>query len=118
RYSPERVILQDVNFSIAPGQKVAVVGPSGSGKSTLVKLLFRFHDCSEGALKVGGIDVRELQVQSLRRAIGIVPQDTVLFNDSIYNNIRYGRPDATDAEIQEAIQLAQLDTFIGQLPQG
>jgi ATP-binding cassette, subfamily B, heavy metal transporter len=118
RYNPEREILHDVNFAIAPGQKVAVVGPSGSGKSTLVKLLFRFHDCSEGVLRVGGMDVRQLQVQSLRRAIGIVPQDTVLFNDSIYNNVRYGRPDATDEEIQEAIHLAQLDTFIRQLPQG
>jgi len=118
RYTPEREILHDVNFAVAPGEKVAVVGPSGSGKSTLVKLLFRFHDCSEGVLRVGGLDVRNLKVQSLRRAIGIVPQDTVLFNDSIYNNVRYGRPDATDAEIQEAIHLAQLDSFIRQLPQG
>lgn len=117
-YEPERQILRDVSFRIEPGEKVAVVGASGSGKSTLVKLLFRFHDCSSGAVLVGGRDVRELQIRSLRRAIGIVPQDTVLFNDSIFNNVRYGRPDASDAEVEEAIRLAQLDNFIRQLPQG
>lgn len=117
-YNPEREILRDVSFSIAPGEKVAVVGASGSGKSTLVKLLFRFYDCSAGVLKVGGKDVRELEIDSLRRAIGIVPQDTVLFNDTIFNNVQYGRPDASAAEVREAIRLAQLDAFITQLPQG
>lgn len=117
-YDPARRILEDVSFRIEPGEKVAVVGASGSGKSTLVKLLFRFHDCSSGAVLVGGRDVRELQIRSLRRAIGIVPQDTVLFNDSIFNNVRYGRPDASDAEVEEAIRLAQLDNFIRQLPEG
>lgn len=117
-YNPEREILHDVNFSIAPGEKVAVVGASGSGKSTLVKLLFRFYDCSSGEICVGGQDIRMLDLLSLRRAIGIVPQDTVLFNDSIVNNVRYGRPDASDTEVQEAIRLAHLDAFIAQLPQG
>src|SRR5690606_9081319 len=117
-YNPARAILEDVSFRVAPGEKVAVVGASGSGKSTLVKLLFRFHDCSSGAVLVGGRDVRELEVRSLRRAIGIVPQDTVLFNDSIFNNVRYGRPEASEAEVEEAIRLAQLAPFIRQLPEG
>jgi ATP-binding cassette subfamily B protein len=117
-YGPERTILHDVSFVIAPGEKVAVVGASGSGKSTLVKLLFRFYDCKEGRILVNGHDLRELQVHSLRRAIGIVPQDTVLFNDTLYNNVLFGRPDATDEEVQEAIRLAQLQTFIRLLPQG
>jgi ATP-binding cassette subfamily B protein len=118
QYGPDREILHDINFSIAPGEKVAVVGPSGSGKSTLVKLLFRFYDCTRGAVLVGGTDVRQLQVASLRGAIGIVPQDTVLFNDTIWNNIRYGRPTAGDEEVREAIRFAHLDAFIARLPQG
>jgi len=117
-YNPERQILHDVSFSIAPGEKVAVVGASGSGKSTLVKLLFRFYDCSSGEILVGGQDIRTLDLLSLRRAIGVVPQDTVLFNDTIINNVRYGRPAASDADVQEAMRLAHLDVFIGQLPQG
>lgn len=118
RYGPGREILHDITFTIAPGEKVAVVGASGSGKSTLVKLLFRFHECSAGAVRVGGVDVRQLQVKALRRAIGIVPQDTVLFNDTIYNNVRYGRPDATAEEVADAIRFAQLATFIEKLPDG
>jgi len=118
RYTAERDILHDVSFTIAPGEKLAVVGQSGSGKSTLVKLLFRFYDCESGSVRVDGMDVRYLQVESLRRAIGIVPQDTVLFNDTIQRNVRYGRPDATDAEVSQAIRLAQLENFIAQLPQG
>jgi ATP-binding cassette subfamily B protein len=94
------------------------VGASGSGKSTLVKLLFRFYDCKEGRILINGHDLRDLQVLSLRRAIGIVPQDTVLFNDTLYNNVLFGRPDATDEEVQEAIRLAQLQTFIRLLPEG
>ncbi|HTQ99429.1 MAG TPA: ATP-binding cassette domain-containing protein, partial [Candidatus Acidoferrum sp.] len=117
-YGAERNILSEVSFTIAPGEKVAVVGASGSGKSTLVKLLFRFYDTTAGQVRVGGHDVRELQIHSLRRAIGIVPQDTVLFNDTIVRNVRYGRPDATDAEVAEAIRLAQLGPFIAQLPDG
>ena len=118
QYGPEREILKDISFTVAPGEKVAVVGSSGSGKSTLVKLLFRFYDCSQGAVLVGGVDVRQLQVRSLRGAIGIVPQDTVLFNETIFNNIRYGRPGASDADVREAIRHAQLETFIARLPQG
>ncbi len=95
-----------------------MVGASGSGKSTLVKLLFRFYDCSSGSVTVGGIDVRDLQVQSLRRAIGIVPQDTVLFNDTIYYNIAYGRPDATREEIVAAARAAHIHVFIESLPLG
>lgn len=117
-YSPEREILSDISFTIAPGEKVAVVGSSGSGKSTLVKLLFRFYDCTRGAVLVGDTDVRQLQIPSLRGAIGIVPQDTVLFNDTIFNNIRYGRPGATDDDVREAIRHAQLESFIERLPQG
>jgi ABC-type transport system involved in Fe-S cluster assembly fused permease/ATPase subunit len=117
-YSKERLILDDVSFTIAPGEKVAVVGPSGSGKSTLVKLLFRFYDCNGGSIRVGGHDVRNLQLKSLRGAIGIVPQDTVLFNDTIYNNVQYGRPDASDAGVREAIRLAHLENFINSLPAG
>jgi ABC-type transport system involved in Fe-S cluster assembly fused permease/ATPase subunit len=118
QYGPERTILHDISFRIAPGEKVAVVGASGSGKSTLVKLLFRFYECTQGSIRVGGLDVRELQIKALRSAIGIVPQDTVLFNDTILNNIRYGRPDASATEVDEAIRLAQLATFIAMLPQG
>ncbi len=117
-YNAEREILKDISFRIAPGEKVAVVGASGSGKSTLVKLLFRFYDCNGGGIKVGGVDIRDLQITSLRKAIGIVPQDTVLFNDTIFNNIQYGRPDASAEEIWEAIRHAQLNDFIKQLPEG
>ncbi|MDT8399275.1 MAG: ABC transporter ATP-binding protein/permease [Pseudomonadales bacterium] len=117
-YQPEREILHDISFTIGAGERVAVVGASGSGKSTLVKLLFRFYDCTEGVIEVDGIDIRQLSLTSLRRAIGIVPQDTVLFNDSILGNVRYGRPDASLDDIMEAIRLAHLDVFIKDLPQG
>ncbi|SFG10499.1 ABCB family ABC transporter ATP-binding protein/permease [Neptunomonas qingdaonensis] len=117
-YAKERPILKNVSFSIEPGQKVAVVGASGAGKSTLVKLLFRFYDPSTGSISIDGQDIHSVSQLSLRKAIGIVPQDTVLFNDSIFENVRYGRPEASDAEVSEAIRMAYLENFINELPQG
>lgn len=117
-YGPDRQILKNVSFSIAPGKKIAVVGASGAGKSTLVKLLFRFYDPSGGAILIDGQDIRNHTQQSLRQAVGIVPQDTVLFNDSIIENVRYGRPAATDEEVAEAIRLAYLDDLLSRLPDG
>jgi ATP-binding cassette subfamily B protein len=117
-YSAERPILSGVDFSVAAGQKVAVVGASGSGKSTLVKLLFRFYDPDSGRILVDGQDIRQVSQATLRGAIGIVPQDTVLFNDSIFENVRYGDPTASDADVREAIRLAHLEAFIASLPQG
>jgi len=117
-YSPDRTILRNVSFAIEPREKVAVVGTSGAGKSTLVKLLFRFYDPVGGRILIDGQDIRQVSQASLRRAIGIVPQDTVLFNDSIFENVRYGNPLADDAEVEEAIRLAHLDEFIRLLPAG
>ncbi|NHN37593.1 ABC transporter ATP-binding protein/permease [Pseudomaricurvus alcaniphilus] len=117
-YQPERPILQGVTFTVPARSKVAVVGSSGAGKSTLAKLLFRFYDASAGRVTIDGQDVRQVTQQSLRRAIGVVPQDTVLFNTSIFENVRYGNIDATDAEVWEAIRMAHLDAFIKQLPKG
>jgi ABC-type transport system involved in Fe-S cluster assembly fused permease/ATPase subunit len=117
-YEKERQILHDVSFTIPAGHRVAVVGHSGSGKSTLARLLYRFYDVSAGALRVNGTDVRELKQASLRAAIGIVPQDTVLFNDTILYNIRYGRPDAIDEEIYEAARAAHIHDFVVSLPKG
>ncbi|GAA0852957.1 ABC transporter ATP-binding protein/permease [Aliiglaciecola litoralis] len=117
-YRPDRPILEDLSFSISPGEKVAVVGESGAGKSTIVKLLFRFYDVTQGSIQIDGQDISEVNQQSLRKAIGIVPQDTVLFNDSILENVRYGRPDASDQEVQQAIDLAHLRSFINSLPDG
>ncbi|MBK6277473.1 MAG: ABC transporter ATP-binding protein/permease [Gammaproteobacteria bacterium] len=118
RYQAEREILRGVNLRIEPGTKLAVVGASGSGKSTLVKLLFRFHDASEGAILIDGQDIRDVTQQSLRAAIGIVPQDTVLFNDTLLENIRFGRPGASDADVQQAVRMAHLADFVAQLPLG
>ena len=115
-YEPQRQILFDVSFSIGAGERVAVVGHSGSGKSTLGRLLYRFYDVSQGSIKVNGTDIREVKQASLRGAIGIVPQDTVLFNDSIQYNIRYGRPEASDAEVIEAARAAHIHDFIETLP--
>ncbi|MDF2177081.1 ABC transporter ATP-binding protein/permease [Aliiglaciecola sp. CAU 1673] len=117
-YRADRPILQDVSFSIEPGQKVAVVGESGAGKSTLVKLLFRFYDVSQGKILIDGQDIRNVDQHSLRKAIGIVPQDTVLFNDSILENVHYARPSATEEEVKEAIRLAHLEHFVQSLPDG
>lgn len=117
-YNPRREILGGISFTVNPGEKVAVVGASGSGKSTLVKLLFRFYDPVEGHILVDGQDISQVSQASLRRAIGIVPQDTVLFNDSIFENVRYGNPEASGAEVDEAIRLANLDGFIAKLPDG
>jgi ATP-binding cassette subfamily B protein len=117
-YERARQILFDVSFSIPAGQRVAVVGHSGSGKSTLARLLYRFYDVAAGAIMVNGTDSRELKQASLRAAIGIVPQDTVLFNDTIFYNIRYGRPDASDAEVHDAARAAHIHDFIVTLPAG
>lgn len=118
RYAPEREILTDIDFTISPGQKLAVVGHSGAGKSTLSRLLFRFYDVDEGRVLINGQDVRDVTQLSLRRAIGIVPQDTVLFNDSLYYNIAYANPEATREEIIRAAELAHIDHFIQSLPDG
>jgi ATP-binding cassette subfamily B protein len=115
-YEKARQILFDVSFEIPAGHRVAVVGHSGSGKSTLARLLYRFYDVSSGKIAVGGIDARNLKQASLRAAIGIVPQDTVLFNDTILYNIRYGRPEASDAEVFEAARAAHIHDFIETLP--
>lgn len=111
-----RPIIQGISFLVPAGKKVAVVGDSGAGKSTLIKLLFRFYDVSQGAISIGGTDIRKLSLAALRQSIAIVPQDTVLFNDTLYDNIRYGRPDATDAEIKQAAKLAHLSDFVESLP--
>lgn len=117
-YLPERPILKDINFIVEPGQKVAVVGPSGSGKSTLSRLLFRFYDVGSGQINIDGQNIAKVSQQSLRQALGIVPQDTVMFNESIRFNLAYARPDATDEEIQAAVVAANLDDFLNQLPEG
>jgi ATP-binding cassette subfamily B protein len=117
-YNVDRPILKQVSFTIGAGQKVAVVGPSGAGKSTLVKLLFRFYETTAGDVLIDGQKINQVTQSSLRQNIGIVPQDTVLFNDSILENVRYGRPEATDEEVKEAIKLAHLTDFISALPTG
>ena len=117
-YDPRRPILKGVDFTVPAGRTVAIVGPSGAGKSTIGRLLFRFYDVSGGRILIDGQDIRAVTQQSLRGAIGIVPQDTVLFNDTIYYNIAYGRPGATPAEIEQAARLAHIHTFIMALPDG
>jgi ATP-binding cassette subfamily B protein len=117
-YDPRRPILKDVSFSIPAGSTVAVVGASGAGKSTLSRLLFRFYDTDAGSILIDGQDVRDVTQTTLRRAIGIVPQDTVLFNDTIYYNIAYGRPDAIDEDVRHAAKLAHIEGFIDSLPDG
>ena len=115
-YDAGREILKGISFEVPAGRTLAIVGPSGAGKSTLSRLLFRFYDVSSGRITIDGQDIREVGQESLRAAIGMVPQDTVLFNDTIAYNIRYGRPDASDAEVAEAARLAQIDAFIRATP--
>jgi ATP-binding cassette subfamily B protein len=117
-YEPERPILKGISFEVPAGQTVAIVGPSGAGKSTLSRLLFRLYDISSGQITIDGQDIRKVTQSSLRAAIGMVPQDTVLFNDTIRYNIRYGRWDASDADVEDAARLAQIDAFIRLSPKG
>jgi ATP-binding cassette subfamily B protein len=117
-YDPDRPILKGVSFEVPAGKTVAVVGPSGAGKSTISRLLYRFYDVQQGSITIDGQDVRDVTQKSLRAAIGMVPQDTVLFNDTIAYNIRYGRPGASDAEIEQATEVAQIARFIRELPDG
>jgi ATP-binding cassette, subfamily B, heavy metal transporter len=117
-YDPRRQILDDVSFRVPPGGTVAIVGPSGAGKSTIARLLFRFYDVDSGAIRIDGQDLRDVTQTSLRRAIGVVPQDTVLFNDTVGYNIAYGRPGAGDSEIVDAARHARIHDFIAALPDG
>ena len=117
-YRKDRPILRDVDFTIPAGHKVAVVGASGAGKSTLARLLFRFYDVDKGAIRIDGQDIRDVTQDSLRAAIGVVPQDTVLFNDTLYSNLAYGRPEATEEEVYRAARMAHLENFIHSLPDG
>ena len=117
-YDKERPILHDINFCVAPGQKVAIVGPSGSGKSTLARLLFRFYETGSGRILINNQDISRVTQDSLRRSIGIVPQDTVLFNESLLYNIAYARPSASRDEIEQAARVANIHSFIEELPQG
>jgi ABC-type transport system involved in Fe-S cluster assembly fused permease/ATPase subunit len=116
-YGPDRTILRGVDFTVPAGGKLAIVGPTGAGKSTITKLLFRFYDVTGGCIRIDGEDIRDISQESLRAAVGVVPQDTVLFNDTIRYNIAYGRPDASAAEIEEAARHAQVHDFVMRLPE-
>ncbi|KAK9247220.1 P-loop containing nucleoside triphosphate hydrolase protein [Lipomyces tetrasporus] len=117
-YHPDRPILKNASFTIPGGQKSAIVGPSGSGKSTILRLLFRFYDVQEGRILVDGQDIRDVNLESLRKSVGVVPQDTPLFNDTIEHNIRYGRMDASAEEVRQAAERAKIDRLINDLPDG
>ena len=117
-YNPDRQILNDISFKVEEGKKLAIVGPSGAGKSTIARLLFRFYDIQQGQVLISGQNIAQVTQESLRRAIGIVPQDTVLFNDSILYNIRYAKPEATEQEVFHAASLANIHEFIQSLPEG
>jgi ATP-binding cassette subfamily B protein len=117
-YDPARPILKGFTLTVGPGEHIALVGPSGSGKSTVTRLLFRFYDVTGGAIRIDGQDIRDVTQESLRAAIGVVPQDTVLFNDTIYYNIAYGRPGASRAEVEAAARAARIHDFILSLPEG
>jgi ATP-binding cassette subfamily B protein len=117
-YDPGRQILEDISFEVPAGKMVAIVGPSGAGKSTISRLLLRFYDVTNGRITIDGQDIRDVTQASLRAAIGVVPQDTVLFNDRIFYNIKYGRHDATDEEVIAAAKMAQIDDFVKTLPDG
>jgi ATP-binding cassette subfamily B protein len=110
-------VLKDVSFTAEPGQTVAIVGPTGAGKTTIINLLPRFYDVTEGSVKIDGFDVRDVTAESIRRQVGIVLQDTFLFSTTVMENVRFGRPDASDEEVKSAIHLANADTFIDRLPQ-
>ena len=117
-YDPERIVLKGISFTVPAGKTVAIVGPSGAGKSTISRILYRFYDIKSGRVTIDGQDIRDVTQESLRAAIGIVPQDTVLFNDTVKYNIAYGRIGANEADIKEAARLAQIDKFIVELPMG
>lgn len=117
-YDEDRPILRNVSFEVPAGKMVAIVGPSGAGKSTISRILFRFYDIQSGRVTIDGQDIRDVTQKSVRAAIGVVPQDTVLFNDTIFYNIRYGRPDASDGDVFAAAKLAQIDDFVRTLPHG
>jgi ATP-binding cassette, subfamily B, heavy metal transporter len=117
-YEPARVVLKGISFTVPAGKTTAVVGPSGAGKSTLSRILYRFYDIASGSVTIDGQDIRDVTQTSLRARIGIVPQDTVLFNDTVNYNIGYGRIGATEAEIKDAARMAQIDKFIAELPLG
>jgi ATP-binding cassette subfamily B protein len=117
-YDERRSILNGIDLDVPPGKTLAIVGASGAGKSTISRLLFRFYDVTGGAVKIDGQDLRDVTQSSVRAAIGIVPQDTVLFNDTIYYNIAYGRPSATKEEVEEAARLARIHEFVLSLPDG